>query len=968
MKKGKKKSNKTKNEEETKKIKTKNKTKNKKQKKPVKHPKLRKAIKIILIILFLLFVILVGIVAGMLSGIFGGDLALTEEDLQFEYENSVLLDMDGNVIAELSGEENRKIISKADMSPYLEKAFIAIEDKRYETHNGVDLARTAKATISFLLHKGESDAGGGSTITQQVVKNITDEDDDSGMQGAIRKIKEIARAYELEKLLSKDQILELYLNLIPLCGTQNIYGVETASEYYFNKSAKDLSLVESAYLAGITHSPSRYNPYVQDEEKLAKNMEEINKRVTKVVTAMKDQERITQEEYDAAIEEINNGIHFEKGNFSNSYTYLAEEAIKQVVKDLQEEYGWSEEIAKLHAYGSGYKIYTTQDTRIQEIVEEEFAKDKYIIYSGDDQVQAGMAIIQNGTGYVVGIAGALGEKTTFGLNRATTASGSPGSTIKPIAVIAPSLENGLITAGSVIDDSPGNFGRYDPRNWYEGKIGCFGYGLSNIRFMLQKSQNVPEVKLIQKLTPAKSIEFMRQLGVTSLDDTQDNNLSLALGGITYGISPLEMAAAYTVFSNGGTYVEPTFYIKVEDANGNVVLEPKQETRKVMSEGNAYIMTQLLREPIIGAEGTARPAFRRYTGAPQISGKTGTSQSDEASSFEGFSTYYSAYVLYKYDGKHVGVKDNAKEIWLDVMNRVYDGYEAQSFERPDSVTTASICKDSGLLAGELCSQDPRGNRVYSELFVKGTVPTETCTCHVKETICKESGLLANEYCTDTEEKVFISRENAEEDDRWQQTLDAKYMVPLDHCDIHTKSSDKEKPVITLKGDKTITIKLNEKFVDPGVTITDNVDKDLKAEITGKVDTSKVGTYTLTYKVKDKAGNEATATRTVVVTDGKTTEDKEKPVITLKGDKTITVKLNEKFVDPGVTITDNVDKDLKAEITGKVDTSKAGTYTLTYTVKDKAGNEASVTRTVIVEDNKTTGNNTENKDNTVSKNET
>ena len=344
MKKGKKKSNKTKNEEETKKIKTKNKTKNKKQKKPVKHPKLRKAIKIILIILFLLFVILVGIVAGMLSGIFGGDLALTEEDLQFEYENSVLLDMDGNVIAELSGEENRKIISKADMSPYLEKAFIAIEDKRYETHNGVDLARTAKATISFLLHKGESDAGGGSTITQQVVKNITDEDDDSGMQGAIRKIKEIARAYELEKLLSKDQILELYLNLIPLCGTQNIYGVETASEYYFNKSAKDLSLVESAYLAGITHSPSRYNPYVQDEEN------------------------------DAAIEEINNGIHFEKGNFSNSYTYLAEEAIKQVVKDLQEEYGWSEEIAKLHAYGSGYKIYTTQDTRIQEIVEEEFAK------------------------------------------------------------------------------------------------------------------------------------------------------------------------------------------------------------------------------------------------------------------------------------------------------------------------------------------------------------------------------------------------------------------------------------------------------------------------------------------------------------------------------------------------------------------------------------------------------------------
>lgn len=854
MKNNKSKGKKSKNIDESKE----NKKTTKKQKKAVKHPKLRKAIKIFFIAMFILLVIAVGVVAGMLFGLFGGDLALTEEDLTIGFENSVLLDIDGKEIAELSGDENRKIISKSEMSPYLEKAFIAIEDKRFEEHSGVDLPRTIKATLTYIMKKGEDASFGGSTITQQVVKNITDERDNSGMAGVTRKIKEIARAYELEKKLSKDQILELYLNLIPLGGgSKNIYGVEKAAEYYFNKNAKDLSIVESAYLAGITHKPNFYDPYV-DEDKKEKKMEDINTRVKTVVNEMLDQGKITKEEYDSAIEEINNGIHFEQGNFSSSYSYLAEEAIKEVIKDLQKEYGWDEEVAKLHVYGSGYKIHTTQDSRIQSIVEDVYSSKKYITYSGDTQVQSGMAIIQNGTGYVVGIAGALGEKTTFGLNRATTAAGSPGSTIKPIAVIAPSLENGIITAGSVIDDTPGNFGRYNPQNWYKGGF----KGLSNIRYMLRISQNVTEVKLMQRLTPAKSIEFMKKLGVTSLDDEKDNNLSLALGGVTYGISPLEMAAAYSTFANGGTYVEPTFYLKVEDTEGKIVLETKQETRKVMSEGNAYIMTQLLREPIEGADGTGTIA--RISGM-QVCGKTGTSNSNEDSSFEGFTPYYSAYVLYRYEGKHVSVADNGKRIWVDVMKQVHSGLEGKSFTAPDTITRANVCKDSGLLASELCSQDPRGSRVYSEIYVKGTVPTKTCTCHVKVKVCKETGLLANEYCPDTEEKVFISRENSEEDKGWEKAADAQYMVPTKTCETHTAPKDTEKPTIKLKGDAKVYLNLNEKYVEMGATATDKVDGDLteKIEITGKVDIKKVGTYTITYKVKDKAGNESTATRKVIV---------------------------------------------------------------------------------------------------------
>ena len=896
--------------------------KGKKQKKPVKHPKLRKAIKIFFLTMFIFFVILVGVAAGMIFGLFGGDLALTEEDLTIGFENSVLLDIDGNQIAELSGDENRKIISKSEMSPYLEKAFISIEDERFESHNGVDLPRTMKATLTFLTNGGESSFGG-STITQQVVKNITGEKDNSEVAGAVRKVKEIARAYELEKLLSKDQILELYLNLIPLGGgAKNIYGVEKASEYYFNKNAKDLTIVESAYLAGITHSPNRYDPYVSEENK-EERMERINTRVTTVLDKMLELGKITQEEYNASIDEVKNGIKFEQGNFSTSYTYLAEEAIKEVIKDLQLEYGWDEEVARLHVYGSGYTIHTTQDTRIQKIVEEVYASDKYITYSGDTQVQSGMPIIQNGTGYVVGIAGALGEKTTFGLNRATTAAGSPGSTIKPIAVIAPALEKGIITAGSVVDDVPTYFGGYNPKNWYGGFK-----GLSNIRFMLRISQNITEVKLLRTLTPANSVEFLKKMGITSLDDKKDENLSLALGGVTYGISPLEMAAAYSVFANGGTYVEPTFYKKVEDKDGNIVLETKQETRKVMSEGNAFIMTQLLREPIVGSGGTATGAFSRYTASIPVSGKTGTSDNNEDSSFVGFTPYYTSFVLYRYEGKHASVKDNAKVIWVDVMNKVLKGLEKKSFTAPSSVTRASICKDSGLLATELCSQDPRGSRVYSEYFVKGTVPGKKCTCHVKGTICKESNLLATEYCKDKEEKIFISRENSEKDKGWEKAADAEYMIPTKECDKHTAPPDTEKPTIKLKGDATITLKLNAKYEEKGATATDKVDGDIteKIEISGTVDTKKVGTYTITYKVKDAAGNEATTTRKVVVKEKVKENDKNTTNTINNNTTTNTVKNN--------TTTNNTTNTTTNSTTNTTNTVKDNTTvtnTTTNTVK-------------------------------------
>ncbi len=836
----------------TKKYKIKNKGRNKKTKRNKKKmdPNKKKAI---LTGALLVALILLGILFGIIYGIMK-EAKLDVADLALKYENSVMVDMDGNVIAELSGDQNRKFIKMSDMSEYLPKAFVSIEDERFYDHIGVDVKRTLGATAKYALSKigiGSSSYGG-STITQQVVKNVTEEKDRTWQ----RKVKEIARAYYIEKELSKDQILELYLNLIYMGGNTNIYGVEVASNYYFSKNAKDLDLAESAFLAGINNTPNSYDPFVENN---TDNLEKIKKRTKTVLDKMNELGKInSQEEYEAAIAKVDKGLPFKKGTVTeNIYSYHTDAAIMQIINQLKEEKDLTEEAAKLYLYSGGFTIYTTQNSDIQDAMNEEAEKSKYINTKDGERSQAAMILLDHKTGYVLGVMGGLGEKdTSLGLNRGTQAIKQTGSSMKPLAVVAPGIDKGVITAASVYDDVPyQNFKNY---NYFKG--------LLTIRYAIESSQNIPMLKAIQTVGIGNSLEFLKNVGFSHLDDEKDNNISLALGGLTNGATPLEMAAAYGAIANDGVYIEPTFYTKIVDSNGNTVLEPHQESRTVMSKAASYVVKEILTQPVK----TGTSTYCKISGM-STAAKTGTTNDDFDRWLCGFTPYYTAATWYGYDNNRTvsgWSLSPASQIWTSVMKQAHKGLTGRTFEedRPDGVVTATICRDSGLLATDNCKHDQRGNRTYKEFFVKGTVPTKQCETHVKVEICKETGLLANEFCEEKEEKVFITRPNSGTDTSWRSAADAKYMLTIkDTCDKHTEEADKEKPQITLNGSKTITINLNDKFVDPGATATDKKDGDLtdKIKTTGTVNTSKAGTYRITYTVEDSSKNKVSVTRTVIV---------------------------------------------------------------------------------------------------------
>ena len=717
------------------------KSKNKEGKFSVKHPKLMRAIKIFILVFLLLCVIGAGVVAGVFFGLFGDDFEITKEELTVASANSVIVDQNGAVIAELSGDEKRKIITLEDMADYLPKAYVSMEDERFYKHHGVDIKRTTGAILQTLL--GNSSYGG-STITQQLVKNITQDDERSGMAGIMRKVREWAKAYQVERMISKDQILELYLNILYVGGEGNLHGVELGAEYYFNKSAKDLTLAECAYMAGINSSPSRYNPFDETTD----NTELIKKQAKVALNKMNELGYInSKEEYDAAIAEVDAGLNFQKGAIAttSSYSYHTEALLDQVIDQFMEEKDWSDQFAENYVYSSGLTIYSTVDMNIQTQMEEEFAKDKYIVAGKatdsetgekkNEHSQAAMVVIDYKTGNVVGTVGGLGEKTeSRGLNRATQSVRQTGSSIKPIAVIAPGLEEKVITAATAYMDQQTDFGNYVPKN----QSGTYSNSSVNIRYFIAKSLNVPAVKIMRELSPSKSIEYLNKMGLSHINSDEDADLSLALGGTTNGATPLEMAAAYSTIANDGVYITPTYYTKVLDSSGNTVLTPKQEQTRVISEQNAYIVKSILQEPVKSG-GTA--TYCAITGM-DVAAKTGTTDDDYDRWLCGFTPYYVASCWYGYDQPetvYYSGNNPAGVLWDNVMTTIHKNLENATFTRPSGIVEQTVCRTTGCLATTGC------NNKYTEIFTQDNLP-EQCEGHGSQTICSESGLVATDYCS------------------------------------------------------------------------------------------------------------------------------------------------------------------------------------------------------------------------------
>ena len=851
----------------------KSKEKKKKSKFSARHPKLSLFLKIGIVGILALIIIVAGIIVGMLYGMWGQDFEISEEELKVA-GNSILYDSEGKVLAELKGDENRKVIKLEEMSEYLPKAYVAIEDERFYEHDGVDYKRTGAAIVTYVLHRGSSSYGG-STITQQLVKNITNEKAKTGKEGITRKIKEWAKAFQIEKMLSKDQILETYLNVI-FVGEKNC-GVEVGAEFYFNKTAKKLSLEECAFLAGINNEPNNYNPYENTAKyggKYGKDETKtnaINKRTKTVLKKMLDLGYIDQEKYDEAVKKVDDGLKFKKGTSKGSiYSYHTDATIAQVIKDLVDEKGWSEEYATTYVYGGGLKIYSTQNTDVQKAIEKTMV-DNASTYQRNSRKkkdsdgkyvksQAAMVVIDNETGYVVGVVGGLGEKTTSrGLNRATQSPRQTGSSIKPIADVLPALQEGILTASTRYLDTKTKFdnGRFEPKNDH----GAYSGNIS-IRTAIAKSHNVPFVKIMAELTNATSREYLKKLGITTINDDKDVGLALAIGGLYKGISTLEMAGAYATIANDGVYRTPLFYTKIEDDKGNTVLEPKQETREVCSKQNAYILKDLLTS-VVESGGTA--PYCSISGM-DVAAKTGTTNDDYDRWLCGFTNYYTGATWYGFDDPETVYYNRSNpsgDIWAATMKNLHKDKKSSRFQKPDGVVWIKVCKETGLRASKKC------NSTYSELFSESNIPEYCDESGNAEEICEDSGKLANEFCPNKKIKYFSYVLPKERLKLWKTPMNLS-KAPTEVCDVHNEDTEKENakaPKISLIGEATMTLNVGDTYTEKGATAKDDKDGDITSniQISGSVNTSKAGTYTITYKVKNSADKETTKTRTVIVKD-------------------------------------------------------------------------------------------------------
>ncbi len=597
----------------------------------------------------------------------------------------------------LHGEENRIWVEFDEMPEDLLNAFVAIEDKRFRQHQGVDWKRTVAAFANMFIDLYSSNQGG-STITQQLVKNITGDNKQSPM----RKIREIMRARYLEGEYHKDTILECYLNTISLGG--GICGVEVAANYYFGKTTSELTLVECAAIASLAKEPEKYRP--------DKNPEFNKERRTDVLYEMWDQGYISEEVYKEAREvELTVVADETARNINTINSFFVDTLIDEVIDRLVTEYGMDESYASKNIYNGGYKIYCTVNPEIQNILEEEYLNTEKYFYlkskKNGKRVQSAFTIMDY-EGHIVGIIGGSGEKTTNrGINRALTAQRQPGSTMKPLAAYAQAIQKSLINYSTILEDSP--LDRYypdgssGPKNSYNSYVGNM-----TVAEALERSTNTIPCKLVKQMGVESTYYFLEDnFGIDNLNGVDDMNLSsLGLGGTITGISTTQSAAAFAVFGNLGMYYEPTTFTLVTDQHDKVILEQKDGLAAI-DENTATIMNHLLQNVVYGEKGTANE-IASFSETIKCYAKTGTSSDVYDSWLAGGTPYYVGSCWFGYDNQEeLNNSKLAKTMWKTVMQRIHEDLEPVEFLDSEFVYHRYYCKSTGLLATDLCENKAEG---------------------------------------------------------------------------------------------------------------------------------------------------------------------------------------------------------------------------------------------------------------------
>ena len=707
-----------------------------------------------------------------------------------------LYDDAGNQIRKLAAPDSNRLPVTLDQIPVdLQHAVVAIEDERFYEHNGIDVKGILRAGVKAITTGDFSE--GASTITQQLLKNnvFTNWTSESTqLERFTRKFQEQYLAIQVEKKTSKDTILENYLNTINLGAGS--YGVQAAARQYFDKDVWDLNLSECATLAGITQNPTKFNPIT--------NPDSNQKRRKEVLQHMLDQNYITQEQYDDALaDDVYSRIQAAQEKNSSTentvYTYFEDELTDQIINDLMNIKGYTKTQATNLLYSGGLKVYTTQDSTIQNILDEEYSNpsnfpdevqyeldyaltvtdpdgnqvnyskemlqlyfqnedpsfdllfdspeegqtyvDRYkasILADGSKvvaervnfapQPQSSMSVIDQHTGYVKALIGGRGEKTaSLTLNRATDTTRQPGSTFKIVSTYAPALNEKGMSLATTFEDEPYEYPDGSPVNNATRSYN----GTTTIRTAIQNSINVVAVKCLEEVTPELGLKYLDNFGFTTLAhgteaDTDANgnvwsdaNLATALGGITKGVTNVELCASYAAIANGGNYIKPIYYTKILDHNGNVLIENTSAERSVIKESTAYLLTSAMEDVVKKGTGTACQLDNMA-----VAGKTGTTEAYNDLWFVGYTPYYTCAVWSGYDNNEK-LPDYArnfhKALWKKVMTRIHEGLPSKEFEKPASVEKLSVCSETGLLPRAGCP-------VITEYFDVGTMPTEYCDQH------------------------------------------------------------------------------------------------------------------------------------------------------------------------------------------------------------------------------------------------